>query len=469
MTEPTYTSTGFEKGKGEDEFFAVEDLIRQTLEESKALQKKEEPTPAPAEEQGGSKPQEKTVTQHPPATSRNLPQPPATSQYESTFREYQTGDIVKGKVLKVDQGGVLVDIKYKADGLIKADEQTNVKVGDIINVMIEKLEDKEGYVLLSKKRADQAILWKTAQEAYNKKSVLEAKVIEALQGGLVVDFNGMRGFVPASQVAKRPQENLAQFKDRIIPVKVIEVNPRQGKIVFSNRQAAGEHEKSQAGKIFDEIEVGQVRHGKVANLKSFGAFVDLGGVEGLIHLTELSWKRVKHPSEVLKTGQEIDVFVLGIDKENRKISLGLKELQPDPWANAADYYRAGQIIKVKVLRLANFGAFVELDHGLEGLIHISELSKNPIQTPDQAVKVGDIVEAKILRVMPEEQRIGLSIKQVQIAKEREELKQVAPPVEEQKVTIGDIIAQKEKERQEKEAEAAEIIEDVPAAGQEEAT
>ncbi|MFA5840269.1 MAG: 30S ribosomal protein S1 [Candidatus Margulisiibacteriota bacterium] len=494
MSEPTYQGTGFEKSKGEDEFFEVEDLIRQTLEESKLLVKKEEPKiaapapiSAPAQENmvpqvAKPQPAPQPISQ-PPVTSHNLPKPPATSsQYESTFHEYKEGDMVRGKVLKIDPSGVLVDIKYKADGLIKLEDLSNqsftspdeiVKVGQIIAVTIEKLETKEGYVLLSKKIADQEIMWKTAQEAFTKKTVLEGKVIQSLQGGLVVDCHGLKGFIPASQVAKNPSETLSQFKDRVIPVKVMEINRNQGKIVFSNRQAAGEYEQNITQKLFDEIEVGQVRHGKVANLKPFGAFVDLGGVEGLIHLTELSWKRVKHPSEVLKTGQEIDVFVLGVDKANKKISLGLKELQPDPWANVTDYFKAGQTVKATVLRFATFGAFVGLDHGFEGLIHISELSKDPIQTPDQAVKIGDVVDVKILRVLPDEQRIGLSIKQLQIAKEREALKEINPPADEQKVTIGDIIAQKEKERLERAAEQEEVaIEseaEVPSPGEEIAT
>ena len=187
-------------------------------------------------------------------------------------------------------------------------------------------------------------------------------------------------------------------------------------------------------------------------MKNFGAFVDLGGIEGLIHLSELSWKRVKHPSEVLKVGQELDVFVLGVDKVSKKVALGLKELQPDPWVTADDVYKAGQLVKVKIMRFAKFGAFVELDNGLEGLIHNTELAKEPVRNPADAVKIGDVVEAKILRVLSEEQKIGLSIKAAQREKEREEIKKSAPDEDVQKVTIADMIAQKEKEKAEREAE-----------------
>jgi ribosomal protein S1 len=463
--------TSIDKGKGGAEFLEVEDLIRQTLEESKKLEKqaapvaetnekKEEfkattfsalPKPAPAP------PPEKEKKQTPPAA--------APTAYEATFKEYKVGDIVKGTVLKIDPSGVLVDIKYKADGLIPPDELAEktpgspeevVKVGDVIFVYVDNLENKEGYIVLSKKRADYERKWKIATDAYRSRKLLEGKVIQALKGGLVIDCEGIRGFIPASQVAKKPEETMESFAGKILPVKVIDVNRRQGKVVFSHRSAAGEKEKLDAGKLFDEIEVGQVRHGKVANLKNFGAFVDLGGgIEGLIHITELSWKRVKHPSELLKTGEEIDVFVLGVDKANRKVSLGLKELQPDPWVNAGELYRPGQVVKAKILRFAKFGAFAELEHGLEGLIHISELSKAPVQKPEDAVKIGDTVEVKILRVQPEEQRIGLSVKEAVLEREKQSRQEAAPAAEENKVTIGDIIAEKERARAEKEAEEEE--------------
>jgi 4-hydroxy-3-methylbut-2-enyl diphosphate reductase len=216
--------------------------------------------------------------------------------------------------------------------------------------------------------------------------------------------------------------------------------------------AAGDHEKQSTNKIWDEVEVGQVRHGKVMSLKNFGAFVDIGGVEGLIHLTELSWKRVKHPSEVLKSGQEIDVFVLGVDKVNKKVSLGLKELLPDPWEKASQLFKPGQIVKAKILRFVKFGAFAELEGDLEGLIHVSELSKEPFQKMEDAVKIGEVVDVKVLRVLPEEQKIGLSIREVQLDKDRAALKEATIQPEEKKVTIGDMMAEKERAREEENLE-----------------
>ncbi|MFC1571638.1 S1 RNA-binding domain-containing protein [Candidatus Margulisiibacteriota bacterium] len=468
-------ATSLDKSKGQDEFLEVEDLIKETLAETKVLEKKEAPpTPQPEPKKDEftatkiSLPRPTPAPEAPKSTAAPSPAQPKTEdqKYEATFREYKVGDIVKGKVIKVDQGGVLVDINYKADGLVLAEELSEktsvspkdiVKVGDVMDVFIENLENKEGYVVLSKKHADYEKRWRLAYDSYKGKKVLEGKVMQALKGGLVVECEGIRGFIPASQVRKQPGESLEAFKGKTLPVKVIDINRRQGKIVLSHKMAAGEKKNFEASKILDEIEVGQVRPGTVTSLKSFGAFVNIGGIEGLIHLSELSWKRVKHPSVLLKVGQELDVFVLGVDKVNKKVALGLKELQPDPWENAAEYFKPGQIIKAKIVRFAKFGAFAEIDHDLEGLIHNTELGKEPVFNPGDAVKIGDTVDVKVLRVLPDEQKIGLSIKEVILQKEKGAAKKSAPAAEkkENKVTIGDMIAQKEKERAEKEEEEEE--------------
>ena len=473
--EEEFKGTSIEKGKGEDEFLKVEELIKETLEESKAALKKETPAP-PIEDKKAPVMEEAKAKETVPAEEKKSPPPapkpsapaakasPEAAKYEATFKEYKPGDIVKGTVLKVDPSGVLVDIKYKADGLILSEELSDksfgspeeiVKVGEVIDVYIENLENKEGHVVISKKRADYEIRWKIAYDAFKNKKALEGKVMQALKGGLVADCHGIRGFIPASQVQKKSGESLEDFKGRDLPVKVIEINRRQGKIVLSHKLAAGEKEKQLSVKIFEELEAGQVRHGTVSSIKNFGAFVDIGGIEGLIHLSELSWKRVKHPSEVLKVGQDLDVYVLNVDRINKKVALGLKELQPDPWVNATEYYKAGQIVKAKILRFAKFGAFAELDHDLEGLIHISEISKEPVKQPEDAVKAGDIVDVKVLRVLPEEQKIGLSIKEALADKEKEDYQQATQTEEVKKVTIADMIAQKEKEKAEREAQIEE--------------
>jgi len=467
-----FEGTNIGEGKGTEEFIEVEKLIQETLAETKKPEEKPG-TPLPPTEKKKSEfkatqialpKKEKVEVKTTPAKAGSAAPTAEAEKYEATFKEYKAGDIVKGKVIKVDPSGVLVDIKYKADGLIPTEELSDktsvapdqiVKVGDIINVYIENLENKEGYVVLSKKRADHESRWKIAYDAFKKKKVLDGKVTQVVRGGLVVDCEGIRGFIPASQVRKEAQESLESFKDKTLPVKVIEINRRQGKIVLSHKMAGGQKSSAQVNKLLEELEVGQVRRGKVSSIKNFGAFVDLGGIEGLIHITELSWKRVKHPSDVLKVGQELDVFVLGVDRVAKKVALGLKELQEDPWEKATEYYKAGQTTKVKILRFAKFGAFAELDHGLEGLIHISELSKEPVQKPEDAVKIGDVVEVKILRVLPEEQKIGLSIRELLVDKQKKQMKEASEAMPEQKVTLGDMIKEKEKARAEAEEEEEE--------------
>jgi 4-hydroxy-3-methylbut-2-enyl diphosphate reductase len=371
--------------------------------------------------------------------------------FEAALKSYKPGDVVQGTVVKVDPSGVLVDINYKSDGFIAPSElseksfgdiNTIVKVGDKIDVMILTLEDKQGNVILSKRQAEEEVKWKAAFEAYKTRKVIEAKVTGAVKGGLVVDYNGIRGFIPASQVVKETDESFESFVGKMIAIKIIEINRRQGKVVMSHKIAAGEKQKLEAGKIFDELEVGQTRHGIVTSLKNFGAFVDIGGIEGLVHLSELAWKRVKHPSDLLKVGQELDVFVLGVDKENRKVSLGRKQLEPDPWVNADELYKPGMIVKAKVARFVKFGVFAELEGNLEGLIHISELSDKPISRPEDAVAVDQVVDVKVLKVLPEEQKIGLSIKEAIKDKERAEMKEAAPAEEKKGVTIADVIKEK---------------------------
>ena len=444
------TSLGSFKDKSAED---IDALIKETLEESKriaAAPKKEEKASGFKATHISIEPVRKPVA---PSSAAPTPAPSAKQEeamaYEATFKSYQPGDIVKGSVVKVDPSGVLVDIKYKSDGFIAPTELSDrsfnnindiVKIGDKIDVMIMKLEDKEGYIVLSKKQADNEVKWKIAFDAYKTRKLLEAKVTGAVKGGLVVDYNGIRGFIPASQVAKETEESLETFVGKTLPIKIIEINRRQGKVVLSHKMATGEKVKPDTSKLFEELEVGQTRHGTVTSLKNFGAFVDIGGVEGLIHLTELSWKRVKHPSDLLKVGQELDVFVLGVDKENRKVALGLKELQPDPWVKAAELYKPGQIVKAKIARFVKFGAFAELDENLEGLIHISEISDKPITRPEDVISVGDTVDVKVLKVIPEEQKIGLSIKEAK----REEGREPLIEQERKSVTIGDVIKEKDK-------------------------
>ncbi|MFC1478941.1 30S ribosomal protein S1, partial [Candidatus Margulisiibacteriota bacterium] len=363
--------------------------------------------------------------------------------YASTIKDYKAGDIVKGKVVSTGRD-ILVDIDYKSEGIIEADDIQNgskIKIGDIIEVYILKLENKDGHPVLSKSIADLERAWKMAYESYKQKDTLEAKVVSAVKGGLVVDYWGIRGFIPASQVLKNQDEELSSFIDQEIPVRVIEVDRRRKKIVFSHKLAAISEINESTQHLWKEIEAGQVRKGVVSSIKKFGVFVDLGGIEGLVHVSELSWKRIDNPSSFLKMGDKVEVFVLSVDPEKKKISLGMKQLQPDPWVGVEDRYTAGQLVTGKIVRLTTFGAFIELEEGLEGLIHISELSDNKIDNPEEVVKAGDLVQARVLRVDASSQRIGLSIKSTLPTTEDEEYSKYKEETERNRkeVTIGDIM------------------------------
>ena len=482
-----FEGTSLGQGKGGIDDNDVEALIQETLAETKAqstkekvvIEKKEEKsfkgtplapqkpkvTPQPAKPATQAAPQSTefpTKQPTPPAATKAVAKPEEPKDaYEATFKEYKIGDVVQGTIVKIDNSAILVDIAYKAEAIIDPQELSSkeqkggLKIGDKINVLIEKLENREGYVVVSKKNADYEMGWKQAFQAYKKRSLLEAKVTSAVKGGLVVDYNGIRGFIPASQVKKEEKDQkLEDFVDKTISIKVIRIDRRAGKIVFSHKLAAGEKKQFEKEKIIHEIEVGQTRKGTVSSLKNFGAFVDLGGIEGLIHITEMSWKRIKHPSVMLKVGQEIEVFVLGVDKVNKKVALGLKELQADPWEDAPSHFKAGQVVKGTVARLTNFGAFIELEHDLEGLCHISELSTQKVAHPQDVVKPGDVVDLKILRVLPDEQKIGLSIRRVTQDREKAKLKEMeAKKAEETKITIGDMIKSKEAEKSKAKKEA----------------
>jgi len=341
--------------------------------------------------------------------------------YERTFKLYKVGDVVRGVVTKIDPTGVFVDIAYKSEGFIPPEKLSDrhfasaeeiVHLGEEIHARIENMETKDGYILLNKRVADYEIKWREAFDAYKTKKVLQAKVTSVVRGGLVVDCNGIKGFIPASQVAKRVDDPLDQFVGKVLPIKILEIDRRQGKVILSHKVAHGEIQREESSKILDELEVGQVRKGRVTNVKNYGAFVDVGGIEGLLHVSEMSWKKLKTPNEKVAVGQELDVFILGVDRVKGKVALGLRQLEPDPWVQAAEIYKAGQIVEGKIVRLVRFGAFAELANGIEGLIHISELSWDPIARPEDVVKPGDQVTLKILRVLPDEQKIGLSLKAV---------------------------------------------------------
>ncbi len=334
--------------------------------------------------------------------------------------DYQQGDIIKGIVRRIEKAGVLVDFNYKSEGFIEKAELSvdpnassqPLTPGDEISAYILKLETKDGYTLLSQKRAEYEFAWNTIIRIAKTKETIDVNVTSSVVGGLVVDYKGIKGFIPASQVLHSEKQNLENYIAQYLSVTVLQADRKRRKVIFSQKLARTKPQKQDMDKIFETIEVGQVCEGKVTSIKDFGAFVDIGGVEGLIHISELSWARVNHPSEKLKIGDKVKVFVLGVDREANKISLGMKQLQPDPWVRVAEKYKVGNIVTGVITRILSFGAFIQLEENLEGLIHISELASNHIEKVEDVVTVGQKVSAKIVKLIPAEQKIGLSLKRL---------------------------------------------------------
>ncbi len=335
------------------------------------------------------------------------------------IRNLQPGEVVKGTVVQVNQDEVLVDVGAKSEGVIpkreltsyQADPQDVVKVGDEIEVEVIKGEDEEGKTILSKVRVDVAKNWGKLEEAMEKGTVVEGVVREAVKGGLLVDV-GVRAFLPASLVEIGYVEDLTQYVNKTIKAKVIEMDKSKRKVIL-NRKVVLEEERAKAREeLFNTLEEGQTVKGVVRRLTDFGAFIDIGGADGLLHISEMAWYRINHPSEVVNVGDEVEVKVLKVDKENEKISLGLKQLLPNPWDNVVEKYPVGDIVTAKVVRLAPFGAFVELEPGVEGLVHISHLADHHVEKPEDIVSEGEEIKAKVLSVDPEQKRIRLSIREV---------------------------------------------------------
>lgn len=333
--------------------------------------------------------------------------------------EVGRNDIVTGTVVKIDSDEVLVDIGGKSEGIIPVRElsfsknvnpEDVVKVGDEIRVMVIKEENNEGNILLSKKRVDQAAAMEKLEEAYNNGTILEAPVVDVVKGGVIVDI-GTRGFVPASRLDIRYIEDIKSFVGQTLQFKIIKFEPESRKIVLSRREILEEQEKARKEQVWASIEEGQTRTGVVRRLAAFGAFVDLGGVDGLLHVSEMGWGRVKNPGDVVKVGQEIEVYVLAVDREKEKISLGLKQLRVNPWEAAAEKYAVGNIVSGKVVRIVPFGAFVMLEDGVDGLVHISQISWERVEKVEDALQIGQEISAKVLELDVENKKISLSIKQ----------------------------------------------------------
>jgi small subunit ribosomal protein S1 len=341
--------------------------------------------------------------------------------YDSTFPTINEGEVVHGQVVRVDKDEVLVDIGYKSEGVIPVSElsirrsvnpQDEVQIGEEIDALVLTKEDAEGRLILSKKRARFELAWKRIEEAAESGEPVEGRVIEVVKGGLILDL-GVRGFLPASLVDIRRVQDLDEFLSQELRCKVIELNRSRNNVVLSRRAVLEEERKDQRQRILDKLTPGDVVEGTISNIVDFGAFVDLDGMDGLIHISELSWSHVNHPSEVLEIGQNVRVKVLDIDRDRQRISLGLKQTQTDPWQQVLDSYSEGDVVQGRVTKVVTFGAFVEILPGVEGLVHISELAQHHVENPREVVSQGDVVNVKIIEVDAERRRLSLSLKRVE--------------------------------------------------------
>ena len=341
--------------------------------------------------------------------------------YAATIKPFEEGHVVSGVVVRIDKDEVLVDIGYKSEGVIPAHELSirrsvdpaeEVSLGEDVDALVLTKEDQEGRLILSKKRARFEKAWRKIEAAAETGEPVEGSVIEVVKGGLILDL-GVRGFLPASLVDIRRVHNLEEFRGQTLECKVIELNRSRNNVVLSRRAVLEEERKEVREQILERLQPGQIVEGQISNIVDFGAFVDLEGIDGLIHISELSWSHVNHPSEVLKIGETVRVKVLDIDRDRQRISLGLKQTQEDPWQKVLNEYRQGDVLEGKVTKVVAFGAFIEIVPGVEGLVHISELAEHHVETPGEVVTPGEPKWVRVLEIDEERRRISLSIKRAE--------------------------------------------------------
>jgi len=341
------------------------------------------------------------------------------------YRNLKYGDTVDGTIMRIDKDEILVDIGAKAEGIVPsremqslpAEDRAALHIGSELLVFIVQSEDKEGRAILSVDKARQEKSWRILQTAYEKSDVITARVVNYNKGGLLVNLEGVRGFVPASQVngiSRGPdtqkQSDMARMVNTDLQLKVIEINRNRNRLILSERQAVQEARESKKDELLSRLKEGDVRTGTVSSVCDFGAFVDIGGADGLVHLSEISWSRVKHPSEVLKSGDKVQVSILSIDQDRKRIALSIKRTQSEPWTRAGERYQLGQVVEGTITQLASFGAFARIEDGIEGLIHVSEMGDERIQHPREVVAEGDTIQARIIRIDPARKRMGLSLR-----------------------------------------------------------
>jgi small subunit ribosomal protein S1 len=339
------------------------------------------------------------------------------SLYHQSLQDLEEGEVVRGRIVAIKDAEVLVDVGYKSEGTIPLDEfqRTGLvpQVGEEIEVYLEMKEDSEGLIVLSKEKADKIKVWDVITRAYEKGAPVEGKVVEVVKGGLAVDV-GVKAFLPGSQVDLRPVKNLASMLGQPIRARVIKLNRRRGNVVLSRRVVLEEEREEKRKHTLAVLQEGMVLTGVVKNITEYGAFIDLGGIDGLLHITDMSWGRITHPSELVQVGDKIEVMVLHFDRETGRVSLGYKQKGPDPWETVEERFRASSRHRGKVVSLTNYGAFVELEKGVEGLVHVSEMSwTRRVRHPSKLVNVGDEVEVMVLDVNKSQKRISLGMKQVE--------------------------------------------------------
>ena len=341
--------------------------------------------------------------------------------YDATLHPFSEGDVVSGKVVRIDADEVLVDIGYKSEGVIPSNELSirksvdpseEVELGEEVDALVLTKEDQDGRLILSKKRARFEKAWRRIEAAAESGEPVKGTVIEVVKGGLIIDL-GVRGFLPASLVDIRRVPHLDEYMSTEIECKVIELNRSRNNVVLSRRAVLEEERKEQRQEILDRLQPGEIVEGTISNIVDFGAFVDLNGIDGLIHISELSWSHVNHPSEILNIGDTVRVKVLDIDRDRQRISLGLKQTQEDPWQRVVDTYNVGDELEGKVTKVVTFGAFVEILDGVEGLVHISELAAHHVENPREIIEPGDVVRVKILEIDDDRRRLSLSTKRVE--------------------------------------------------------
>ncbi|HAF60158.1 MAG TPA: 30S ribosomal protein S1 [Bacillota bacterium] len=374
----------------------------------------------------------------------NLTMADFMEEIEKSMKKVYKDDILKGTIIAVNEEEVLVNINHTSDGIIKKEEMVegyDYCVGGEIAVQVIDPHDSEGNVLLSHKSAEEIVGWEDLEEAYNQKKTVRVKVTEVIKGGVSATYRNVRCFIPGSLLSYRYVEDMSSYVGKELDVVVDDFDRERKRAVLSRKAVEVAQRQDMKKQLMAELKVGETRQGVVTKLMKFGAFVDLGGVEGLIHLDDLAWHRVNDPAEVVSEGDQVTVYIANIDKKNNKIGLVLKKVEEDPWRGAADFYKVDDLVEGIVVRLADFGAFIEVEPGLQGLAHVSEITSKPIRKPSDVLKVGDSVQAVILSIDEENRKLSLSLKDAEGLAPDEAM----PAQEESKTTLGDLFGDKLKE------------------------